>query len=57
VATRFDKLAGRYQATACVADIFIWLRARPDRTRSSAHVPAALSAQGRPDDLKAVLGR
>jgi hypothetical protein len=32
VATRFDKLAVRYQATVCVADIFIWLRARPDRT-------------------------
>ena len=31
VATRFDKLAVRYQATVCVADIFIWLRARPDR--------------------------
>jgi transposase len=33
VATRFDKLAVRYQATVCVADIFIWLRARPDRAR------------------------
>jgi transposase len=32
VATRFDKLACRYQATVCVADIFIWLRARPDRS-------------------------
>jgi transposase len=32
VATRFDKLAVRYQATVCVADIFIWLRpARPNR--------------------------
>jgi hypothetical protein len=30
---RFDKLAVRYQATICVADIFIWLRARPDRPR------------------------
>jgi transposase len=30
VATRFDKLAVRYQATIAVADIFIWLRARPD---------------------------
>ena len=30
-ATRFDKLAIRYQATLAVADIFIWLRARPDR--------------------------
>jgi transposase len=35
VATRFDKLAVRYQATVCVADIFIWLRARPDRTGPS----------------------
>ncbi|MDF2712761.1 MAG: transposase [Nonomuraea muscovyensis] len=33
VATRFDKLAVRYQATVCVADIFIWLRARLDRPR------------------------
>jgi transposase len=35
VATRFDKLAVRYQATVWVADIFIWLRARPDRSRSN----------------------
>jgi transposase len=34
VATRFDKLAVRYQATVCVADIFIWLRASPDQPRS-----------------------
>jgi transposase len=33
VATRFDKLAVRYQATIAVADIFIWLRAQPDRSR------------------------
>jgi transposase len=33
VATRFDKLAVGYQATVWVADIFIWLRARPDRSR------------------------
>jgi transposase len=33
VATRYDKLACRYAATVCVADIFIWLRARPDRPR------------------------
>ena len=33
VATRFDKLADRYQATITIADIFIWLRARPDRPR------------------------
>jgi transposase len=33
VATRFDKLAVRYQATICVADILIWLRARPDRSQ------------------------
>jgi transposase len=35
VATRYDKLAVRYQATITVADIFVWLRAKPDRTRSS----------------------
>ena len=34
VATRYDKLAVRYQATIAVADIFIWLRARPDQPRS-----------------------
>jgi transposase len=34
VATRFDKLAVRYQATICVADNFIWLRAGPDQPRS-----------------------
>jgi transposase len=33
VAMRFDKLAARYQATVTVADIFIWLRAQPDRSR------------------------
>jgi transposase len=33
VATRFDKLAVRYQATITIADIFIWLRARPDQPR------------------------
>lgn len=31
VATRYDKLQERYRATVRVADIFIWLRARPDR--------------------------
>jgi transposase len=31
VATRFDKLGERYCATVCIADIFIWLRAKPDR--------------------------
>jgi transposase len=31
-ATRYDKLATRYQVTIAVADIFIWLRAKPDRT-------------------------
>jgi transposase len=36
VATRFDKLACRYQATVCVADIFIWLCARPDHPRAAA---------------------
>jgi transposase len=34
VATRYDKLATRYRATVQVADIMIWLRARPDRPRS-----------------------
>jgi len=33
VATRFDKLGVRYQATIAVADIFIWLRTRPDQPR------------------------
>jgi transposase len=33
VATRYDKLADRYQATITIADIFIWLRAKPDRPR------------------------
>jgi transposase len=33
VATRFDQLAERYAATVAMADIFIWLRARPDRSR------------------------
>jgi hypothetical protein len=33
VATRYDKLACRYQATVTIADIFIWLRARPDQPR------------------------
>ncbi|WP_037937959.1 IS5 family transposase, partial [Streptosporangium roseum] len=31
VATRYDKLARRYRAGVCIADIFIWLRAQPDR--------------------------
>jgi hypothetical protein len=31
VATSCDKLAVRYEATITVADIFIWLRARPDK--------------------------
>jgi hypothetical protein len=31
VATRYDKLTCRYAAMVCVADIFIWLRAWPDR--------------------------
>jgi transposase len=33
VATRYDKLAERYAATVMIADIFIWLRARPDQPR------------------------
>lgn len=32
IATRFDKLADRYRETVRIADIFIWLRARPDQT-------------------------
>lgn len=32
VATRYDKLKHRYQATVTVASIMIWLRAKPDRT-------------------------
>ena len=35
VATRYDKLGDRYRATVQIADIFIWLRAKPDRTRKS----------------------
>lgn len=31
VATRYDKLACRYRATIQIADILIWLRAKPDR--------------------------
>lgn len=34
VATRFDKLGERYRATVRIADIFIWLRAQPDKKRS-----------------------
>jgi transposase len=34
VATRYDKLAARYAATVAVADIFIWLRARPDQPQA-----------------------
>ena len=47
VATRFDKLAVRYQATITIADIFIWLRARPDRPEAIREThpstPAALA--------------
>jgi transposase len=40
VATRYDKLACRYQATVTIADLFIWLRARPDQPRRDpSHVP------------------
>jgi transposase len=31
VATRYDKLKTRYEATITVASIMIWLRAKPDR--------------------------
>lgn len=33
VATRYDKLASRYQATVTIASIMDWLRATPDRRR------------------------
>ncbi|SCG66084.1 Transposase DDE domain-containing protein, partial [Micromonospora halophytica] len=33
VATRYDKLACRYRATVQIADILIWLRAKPDRPK------------------------
>ena len=33
VATRYDKLACRYRATVQIADIVIWLRAKPDRPK------------------------
>jgi transposase len=40
VATRYDKLACRYQATVTIADLFIWLRARPDQPRRDpSHAP------------------
>lgn len=31
VATRYDKLKSRYEATLAIASIIIWLRAKPDR--------------------------
>jgi transposase len=34
VATHYDKLACRHLATVTIADIFIWLRARPDQPRT-----------------------
>jgi transposase len=37
VATRYDKLGDRYRATVHIADIFIWLRAKPDRRPSDPH--------------------
>jgi transposase len=37
VATRYDKLASRYQATHTVASIMDWLRARPDQKPSKIH--------------------
>jgi transposase len=33
VATRYDKLACRYRATVQIADIIIWLRAKPDHPK------------------------
>ncbi len=35
VATRYDKLACRYRATVQIADIFIWLRAKPDHSAAT----------------------
>src|SRR4029453_11255480 len=35
VATRLNTPAARYQAPIPIADIFIWLRARPDRPRGN----------------------
>jgi transposase len=34
VATRYDKLKRRYEATLTVASILDWLRAKPDRPQS-----------------------
>jgi transposase len=34
VATRYDKLKCRYEATLTIASLLDWLRASPDRTRS-----------------------
>ncbi len=31
VATRYDKLRTRYEATVTIASIIVWLRAKPDR--------------------------
>ncbi|MFD0575166.1 transposase [Dactylosporangium darangshiense] len=33
VATRYDKLKSRYEATIGIASIIIWLRAKPDRKK------------------------
>ena len=33
VATRYDKLKNRYEATVTIASIMIWLRAKRDRSR------------------------
>jgi transposase len=39
VATRYDKLGDRYRATVQIADIIIWLRAKPDRPRTPQNDP------------------
>jgi hypothetical protein len=40
VATRYDKHTCRYAATVTIADIFIWLRAKPDQPRGGRrHLP------------------
>jgi hypothetical protein len=45
VATRYDKLACRYRATVQIADIVIWLRAKPDRSAATA---SAIPSTGEP---------
>ena len=55
VATRYDKLACRYQATVTIADIFIWLRARPDQ-QASRHAATRVAAVQEPTDQAPTAG-